>query len=104
MASTAAMFRSCRRSHTSVRQSPATTSRRQARDHVHRRITFMVLSACVLVAVVPGCSRGDRPPGDPPFIAVDSDKPTDRAIASAQERLRAVPDDNSARLLLAQAF
>ncbi|MDP9404821.1 MAG: tetratricopeptide repeat protein [Actinomycetota bacterium] len=66
----------------------------------------------LLVTTAPGCSRGSGTSGagdeaaSSPFVAVDpgSASPTDKAIARAQERLRANVDNDSARLALAQAF
>ena len=61
-----------------------------------------------VVATAPACSRGGgtSEQREGPFVAVDpnSQSATDRAIAKAQQRLRAAPKDGSAQLDLAQAF
>lgn len=73
-----------------------------------RRAAAAVVVA--LVATAPACrgggSRQGPSSGPIPFVAVDRDSasPTDRAIAAAQARLSAEPEDEQARLDLAQAF
>ncbi len=67
-----------------------------------------VAAGLLLVLTAPGCAGGGgatRTGSATPFVAVDpaSTSPTDRAIAVAQQRLKARGDD-SARLALAQAF
>ena len=68
-----------------------------------------VVATLVAALAASGCAgagqgRGDRPAT--PFVAVDpaSASPTDRAIATAQARLKQRDDDDGARLALAQAF
>ncbi|HEV7720094.1 MAG TPA: tetratricopeptide repeat protein, partial [Iamia sp.] len=91
-------------------RSPATTSRRRGDVlRFRRRLVGAALLACVLVAPT-ACSGGDDAPGADaaalPFIevAADSPSPTDRAIATAQDALRADPEDTNAQLDLALAF
>src|SRR4051812_9590912 len=75
-----------------------------------RRTAAAVLSFAVLITA-PGC-RGGGASGDGSssaavaFVPVDpaSGSSTDRAIATAQQRLQAVPGDQEARLALAAAF
>lgn len=78
---------------------------------MNRRAASAVIGI-LLAATAPGCSRGSGTSGggddtaSSPFVAVDpgSASPTDKAIARAQERLRADFNNDSARLALAQAF
>jgi tetratricopeptide (TPR) repeat protein len=65
-----------------------------------------ILALLLLAIVAPACSRGGGAAADAPFVAVspDSDSPTDRAIADAQDRLRANGGDTNAKLDLARAF
>ncbi|WCO68281.1 tetratricopeptide repeat protein [Iamia majanohamensis] len=66
--------------------------------------------AVALLVVPIGCSGGGDDPGEAssqiPFYEVDPDSttPTDEAIRTAQDALRADPEDPSAQLDLAQAF
>lgn len=77
---------------------------------MHSRRRLAIVAGLAVLAVAPGCSRGDGGGGavsaaTSPFVAVDpaSTSPTDQAIAKAQDRLR-VDGNDSARLALAQAF
>ena len=69
-----------------------------------RRTAAAVLTVMLLTA--PGCRGGGAKQGAVPFVPVDpaSQSPTDRAIATAQQRLQVAPDDGKARLDLADAF
>lgn len=72
---------------------------------------------CVVVVAVPACRGGDDArartasraavsPAPVPFVTIDPEhsSPADAFIQRDQDRLRAVPDDDGARLELAQAF
>ena len=69
---------------------------------------WAVALALTCVATAPACtgSTSADGKGSIPFVAVDpkSASPTDQAIAKAQKKLRAEPDDLTAQLALAQAF
>ncbi len=77
---------------------------------MHSRRRLAIVAGLAVLAVAPGCSRGDGgggavPAATSPFVAVDpaSTSPTDQAIAKAQDQLR-LDGNDSARLALAQAF
>src|SRR4051812_41834192 len=59
-----------------------------------------------LLITAPACRGGGAKPAAVPFVPVDpsSGSATDRAIATAQQRLQVVPQDTQARLDLADAF
>src|SRR5437867_3479755 len=74
------------------------------------RATPAAIACAVLLLTAPACRGGGASGGKGgstvPFVAVDpaSASPTDRAIATAQQRLRVNADDSQARLDLANAF